>query len=599
MLGLSTALTFGQSAASVTWNLFGADSLSPTTTVGNVTGQTVTHGDTIAVRDMSATIAGSPIPGITHSMRWYPYINGSAVSWGNETAQNNNRWIQFAVVTNSGNSFVADSLSIWLGAGGTTGHIRANLYFSSDPTFATKTLLNPSDTGLVLARDSVKQYSYHVNALVNEGGALYFRVYPWYDTSPSTSKYVYTQYAQIFGKTAPKVSLTDARTMRTSGGDTLVTVSGVVISPNYQTNNRSYYIWDGTDGIDLFGYGTSIIPALNLGDSVAVVGITTTYNGLVEINPYIDSDTTQSVFVVKTGSALPQPEIITVHEFVTNGEKYESHLVGFIGLTKSSGTWPTTSSNKSIYMRDGSGTDSMQVYVDSDTKLYQSAEPTWPMDVIGVGSQYASSGVGGFQLLPRYTTDFLPTGTLPVELSTFTAMVNQKSVILSWQTATETNNAGFDVERSSDGANFQKIAFVKGNGNSTQLLTYSYADENLKAGKYSYRLRQIDYSGKSEYSKVVEAEIFSSPTTFSLKQNYPNPFNPSTVIDFTVEKSGLTTLKVYNVIGQEVATLFNGMAVNGQAHTVNFNASRLSSGVYFYQLRQGNQIKIQKMMLLK
>ena len=112
-------------------------------------------------------------------------------------------------------------------------------------------------------------------------------------------------------------------------------------------------------------------------------------------------------------------------------------------------------------------------------------------------------------------------------------------------------------------------------------------------------MKQIDYSGKFEYSKIVEAEILSAPTTFSLSQNYPNPFNPSTVINFTVEKTGLATLKVYNVLGQEIATLFNGIAVNGQVHNVNFDASKLSSGVYFYQLQQGNQVKIQKMMLMK
>jgi|GEM_PF-5873482 len=599
VLGVSASITFGQHAASVTWNLFGADSLSPTTTVGNILGQTVTQCDTLAIKDMTGGAPNSPIPGVTKAMRWYPFINGTAVNWGGtDTLENPRRWIQFTAAPKTGNAFVVDSISLYLGASGTSDHIRANLYYSTDPTFATKTMLNPADTGVVPYRDSLSHYGYDVKILVKEGESLYFRIYPFYDGSASTSKYINTQYVQLFGVTAPKSTLANARTMRGSGGDTLVAVTGVVISPNYQTSNRSYYIWDGTDGIDLYAYGLKIFPALTLGDSVTVVGSTTMYYGLLEINPYIDHDTT-SVAVVKTGAVVPQPEIITVHEFVTNAEKYESHLIGFMGLTKSSGVWPTSNSNKSIYMKDGSGNDSIQVFVDLDTKLYQMTEPTWPQDMIGVASQYASSGVGGYQVLPRYTTDFLAPGTLPVELSTFTAVVNMKSVTLNWQTATETNNSGFDVERSSDGVNFAKIAFVKGKGNSTENTSYSFIDQSLRPGSYSYRLKQIDYSGKFEYSNAVEAQIISAPTTFTLSQNYPNPFNPSTVINFSVDKQGLTSLKVYNVLGQEVSILFNSIAAQGQVYTVNFDASKLSSGIYFYQLQQGNLVQIHKMMLMK
>ncbi|MEJ2618599.1 MAG: hypothetical protein P8Z35_26850, partial [Ignavibacteriaceae bacterium] len=239
---------FGQDAASVTWNLIGADSLAPTTTVGNVTGKNVANSDTIAIIDVKP-IKGSPISGETDAVRWAPYIDGSKVTWGDETMQNDNRWIQFAMAPITGNMFVADSISIYLGAGGTTDHIRANLYYSTDPTFATKTLLNPSMEGVLPTRDSLEHFGYKVGALVNEGDTLYFRVYPWYDGSPSSSKYVFTQYAQIFGNTLPPtISIDSAR----KAVDSTVTVVGVTISPNFQTNNRSYYIWDGTGGIVTF-----------------------------------------------------------------------------------------------------------------------------------------------------------------------------------------------------------------------------------------------------------------------------------------------------------------------------------------------------------
>jgi len=117
---------------------------------------------------------------------------------GTDTLENPNRWIQFTAAPNSGNAFIVDSISIYLGASGTTDHIRANMYYSTDPTFATRTLINPADTGVVPYRDSLSHYGYGVNILVNAGQSLYFRVYPWYDaTSSSTSKYVNTQYAQI------------------------------------------------------------------------------------------------------------------------------------------------------------------------------------------------------------------------------------------------------------------------------------------------------------------------------------------------------------------------------------------------------------------
>lgn len=593
IFGVSALTVFGQTPASATWNLFGADSLSPTTTVGNISGQTVSHGDTLAIKDMTGSAPNSPLPGVTKSMRWYPSINGTAVSWGNETGKNENRWIQFAATPKSGNSFNVDSISIWLGAGGTTAHIRANLYFSTDPTFATRTLLNPADTGVVPYRDSLQHYGYHVNVSVKDGQSLYFRVYPWYDGSPSTSKYVFTQAVYIGGNTSsavtyPKVSIGVARGMV---NDT-VTVTGVVFSPNYQTVNRSYYMWDGTGGLDLFSYGLTS-PDLKMGDSVVVTGKILLYNGLTEIQPLSDAN----IILAGSNAALPKPEIITIGNFNTNGENYESHLVGFTRLTKLSGTWPTSKSSATLKLTDGK--DTLTVYIDSDMGLNSSPEPTWPADVIGVGSQYASTGIGGYQLLPRFITDFLPAGTVPVELTSFTAKAAQKSVILSWETATELNNSGFEVERCADAKAFYTIAFVKGNGTTTEKSVYTFSDNNLSNGNYYYRLKQIDFDGTSKYSNIVQVNVNTVPSVFSLGQNYPNPFNPETAIEFTVDKSGFTTLKVFNSLGQEVASLFNGQAAPGQSYKIDFNASRLSSGIYFYQLQQGSNIQTHKMILMK
>ena len=191
---------------------------------------------------------------------------------------------------------------------------------------------------------------------------------------------------------------------------------------------------------------------------------------------------------------------------------------------------------------------------------------------------------------------------LPVELTSFTAVVNKNSVELKWHTATEVNNYGFEVERIRNYElgirNWEKIGFVNGNGNSNSSKDYSFVDKTNSKGKYAYRLKQIDNDGKYKYSKEVEVDL-GTPKEFLLAQNYPNPFNPSTVIKFVVSENGKAVLKVYNTLGSEVTTLFNGNALANQVYEVNFNAANLPSGVYFYKLQLGNKLSIKKMLLLK
>jgi hypothetical protein len=191
---------------------------------------------------------------------------------------------------------------------------------------------------------------------------------------------------------------------------------------------------------------------------------------------------------------------------------------------------------------------------------------------------------------------------VPVELASFKADVNGNSVSLNWITATETNNRGFEVERSFNGNAFEKLGFVSGNGTTTEIKTYSFADSKLASGKYSYRLKQLDYDGTYEYSNTVEVDIIGV-TAYSLDQNYPNPFNPSTVINFTLPADSRVSLRVFDILGQEVAVIVNAAMTSG-AYTYSFDASNLNSGVYFYQLEaQGNDgsnfKSIKKMMLTK
>lgn len=170
---------------------------------------------------------------------------------------------------------------------------------------------------------------------------------------------------------------------------------------------------------------------------------------------------------------------------------------------------------------------------------------------------------------------------VPVELASFVASVNGNNVTLNWSTATETNNQGFEIQRS-NGGEYQVVGYVAGHGTTVEPQSYSFTDQNIGAGKYQYRLRQIDYDGKYEYSSVVEVEVLG-PKEYSLAQNYPNPFNPTTAIDFNLAVDSKVTLKVFDVLGQEIITLVNGNLSAG-SHKVNFDASSLNSGVYLYRI---------------
>ena len=190
---------------------------------------------------------------------------------------------------------------------------------------------------------------------------------------------------------------------------------------------------------------------------------------------------------------------------------------------------------------------------------------------------------------------------LPVELSSFSAVILDEGVKLNWRTETEVSNYGFEVERLQD-YNIEKlqdwsnIGFVQGHGNSNSPKDYTFID-NVLGGKYSYRLKQIDTDGQFEYSKVIEIDL-GSPTKFELNQNYPNPFNPSTTISFSLPQSGNVKLTVYNLLGEQVAELVNGFREAG-VHTINFNAENFNSGIFIYKLEANGVVQSKKMTLIK
>ena len=215
----------------------------------------------------------------------------------------------------------------------------------------------------------------------------------------------------------------------------------------------------------------------------------------------------------------------------------------------------------------------------------------------GYGSS-TTTGTGGFDCAITGVNVQL-NGTvdvaLPVELTSFNAIVKGKNVELVWNTATEVNNYGFEIEKNVSGS-WNKIGFVEGNGTTNAPKSYNYIDANA-TGTVSYRLKQIDRDGKFEYSKTVEATV-AAIKTFGLDQNYPNPFNPATVINYQLPMNSLVTLKVYDALGREVRMLVNETKKAG-TYSATFNGSKLSCGIYFYTLRAGNFIATKKLTLMK
>jgi len=295
---------------------------------------------------------------------------------------------------------------------------------------------------------------------------------------------------------------------------------------------------------------------------------------------------------------------------------------------------PATYRNNVSYTQPDAG--QLIIYINSDTNFGEtaSAEVHW-----GASSYLKKNGVFGSYLggtanwMVTYTSgDGLPTSgsmtyqlfnlnessaeyghtgfiftvsdmALPVELTSFSALIKYKSVNLVWKTVTEMNNYGYEIQRSANNGSFTKVGFVNGSGTSNSTKEYSFTDKTATSGKYTYRLKQIDNDGNYEYSKEVEVDL-GKPTSFVLNQNYPNPFNPTTVISYQLPVNSYVTLKVYNAIGTEVTTLVNGYKEAGSYNYELGSANggrnyEMSSGIYFYTLRAGDFVQTKKMILLK
>ncbi|HSW55979.1 MAG TPA: T9SS type A sorting domain-containing protein, partial [Ignavibacteriaceae bacterium] len=189
---------------------------------------------------------------------------------------------------------------------------------------------------------------------------------------------------------------------------------------------------------------------------------------------------------------------------------------------------------------------------------------------------------------------------IPVELISFSANLTKDKVELFWQTATETNNAGFEVLRFAQNDNnvWKRIGFVEGFGTTTEPVTYSFIDEDVTTGTYKYRLKQIDLDGTFEYSNEIVVEVDFKPKEFVLHQNYPNPFNAKTIIKYQIPKEERLRINIYNILGEKILTLYEGEQKAGEFQVI-LSSDELPSGNYFYSLETISTRQIKKLTIIK
>ena len=255
--------------------------------------------------------------------------------------------------------------------------------------------------------------------------------------------------------------------------------------------------------------------------------------------------------------------------------------------------WTDNSNNENgfIIEREAQGSDAFVVI---DTV---SANNTLYVDNTVAYATY-NYRITAFNAFGQSTYSNIAQIVVPVELTAFNASIKDAGVLLEWTTASEINNMGFEIQRNGS-ATWETIGFVEGNGTTTEINNYQFFNDLSGFNntiKLQYRLKQIDFNGVFSYSDIVEVTFV--PENYSLSQNYPNPFNPSTSISFTLTKSTFVTLKIFNILGNEITTLVNQVMPGGK-HEIKFIANNLPSGIYLYTITANDFVDTKKMLLMK
>jgi hypothetical protein len=329
--------------------------------------------------------------------------------------------------------------------------------------------------------------------------------------------------------------------------------------------------------------------------------------------PGIFADWDVNNYLMNRGGYVPSKNLFYVYD---NGGGIDSSYYGIVGINMDPNTmmgsitdrtyWPSGDSSRPLIYNYMTSTAFDTITTDGDQRMFVCVGPffipagsTLVVDFAIVAGTSLADLIANAQAAIDYGQ------YVPVELTSFTAISQTGKVYLNWSTASETNNLGFEIERkiihNEGGGEWTTIGFREGHGTITEPREYSYVDDisDITATSLAYRLKQIDFDGSYEFSEEVLVENSTKlPKEFNLSQNYPNPFNNSTVIKYAIPEEGLVTLKVFNTIGEEVAELVNDTKQTGN-HEVSFDATGLSSGLYFYRLQAGSFVETKKMVLLR
>jgi len=495
--------------------------------------------------------------------------------------------------------------------------------FSDDPSTWNSLTNAPNVFGRSIG-GVIGDYLYIFGGQDNPSLALAFHIpsNTWSNSTPANSSASNAGYCIANGELY-KISGTGAASVFekfTPVGSGTGTWTSLAAGPSVVMNAQNSMIWDGGDHIyvNTATFATPPVPSFaryqissNSWVNMPVSVIGRKYAGMAVVN--------NEIFLIggltETGG---DGTICQKYNIASQTWSIIAPLPEPVTFTK----WTVTSDNNYVYLIGAGGGYTGFPIIDK-VYYYNPSTNTWLLEstlpaprglalgflMTGFSKLFFGGGNDGTISTNYQVHTWEGTGGvyIPVELASFSASVIGNSAQLNWSTASETNNMGFDVERSvisNEVRNliWEKIGFVDGKGTTTEIQNYSFTDQNVVSGTYAYRLKQIDFDGTVNYSNAVEVDL-NSITSFSLEQNYPNPFNPSTKIKYTIPVVGTSLmnfvqLKVFDVLGNEVTILVDEYKPAG-SYEVDFDAGSLSSGVYMYKLQAGDFISVKKMLLTK
>lgn len=399
-----------------------------------------------------------------------------------------------------------------------------------------------------------------------------------------------------------------------------ITVVGVVNSINFtaSANRFSYYIQDGTGGINITkGTQPGGGPVYNIGVRILVTGVLGQFRGTTQLDIV---NLATDIQRLDSNNTLT-PVQLSIPQYLAQAERYEGMFIEIMAVAKRTGSvaWPTTAANASMTVHDGF--NSLNMFVDLDAAFHTNPEPTYPVHVKGIGTQFTSSATvynDGYQISPRFYTDFTQSVAAPpspffflntpANNATITVTDSNQIFTARWSKAVDLNNDPIVYQfvllkspvYSSPALTDTVFTF-----NGKQVLTWLAGADTLKT-KWTVRAKG------AEATIVASVDTFNVtfrknlvgitdviPTQFYVEQNYPNPFNPATTIKFGLPSDAQVDVRVFNILGQQVAVLVNNQFMRAGNHDVNFNAAKLASGTYIYRISTGNNVVTKKMILMK